>query len=318
MKNIKHSIQSSGQALLIVLLVMSVVLTVVLSTVSRSVSDVAITGLEENALRAFSAAEAGVEQSLLDQTVGTFGPVAVDSGDSSVSYTRVVSEPTEPTGRFEYPKEIVSGETASFWLVSHAANAGRLTCPGGSTPCFVASAASQLRFCWGNGAVENADVSKRPAIEVMFYYDDSNPVGSVASTNNFSSVKVARVTFDPVSSRPTGNNSFGTQVNSGNCQIGTRNFTYRSGLAVPPSVYNACSGRPGCMLMAKVRTYYNSTPIPVGIVTESGNSIAAQGFRIESTGVAGDATRQVNVVQVYPEIPDIFDAAIFSLRNITK
>lgn len=315
MRNKNFTDRVSGQALLIVLLVMSVVLTVVLSTVSRSVSDVAITGLEENALRAFSAAEAGIEQSLLDQVVIPATVGYPDSADLSVSYTRIVSEPSETTGRFEYPKEIVSGETATFWLVSHSANAGRLTCSGG-VPCFVGSAASQLRFCWGNGSTEDVDVSKRPAIEVMFYYDDGNPVQSVVSPNNFTNVKVARATFD--SNSASHNNNFGNQVNSGNCQIGSRNFLYRSGAAIPASVITACNGRVGCLLMAKVRTYYNSTPIPVGIVTEAGNALAPQGFRIESTGVAGDATRQVNVIQVYPELPDIFDAAIFSLKNITK
>ena len=55
-----------GQALIIILLVMSVVLTVVLSSVSRSVTEIVVTGYEEDALRAFSAAEAGVEEKLLN------------------------------------------------------------------------------------------------------------------------------------------------------------------------------------------------------------------------------------------------------------
>ncbi len=312
----------SGQALLIVLLVMAVTLTVVLSTVSRSVSEVTITGIEENALRAFSAAEAGVEQSLIDQTVGTFGPTAVDATDPSVSYTRVVSEPPETTGRFEYPKELLSGETATFWLVSHEANAGRLTCAGG-VPCFsgAASPADQLRFCWGNGATEDSVVARRPAIEVMFYYDDiGNPPSAIASPNNFQNVKVARVAYDL--NAASHNNGFNSSVTVGACQIGNRTFTYQSDLAIPASL-NACKAVRGCMLMAKVRTYYNTAAIPVGMITTSGNTLAAQGFRIESTGVAAEntsdeATRKVSVFQVYPELPDVFDAAVFSLRNITK
>ena len=50
----------SGQALLIVLLGMAVVLTMVLSVVSRSVTDIQLTTRDDEALRAFSAAEAGV------------------------------------------------------------------------------------------------------------------------------------------------------------------------------------------------------------------------------------------------------------------
>lgn len=55
----------SGQALLLVLLSMAVVLTIVLSILSRSVTDIAVTSRDEEALRAFSAAEAGVEQALV-------------------------------------------------------------------------------------------------------------------------------------------------------------------------------------------------------------------------------------------------------------
>ena len=51
----------SGQALLLVLLSMAVILTVVLSILSRSILDVAVTTGEEEALRAFSAAEAGMQ-----------------------------------------------------------------------------------------------------------------------------------------------------------------------------------------------------------------------------------------------------------------
>jgi Tfp pilus assembly protein PilX len=65
----------NGQALLIVLLGMAVVLTLVLSIVSRSVTDVSITKRDEESLRAFSAAEAGVEQALLVGT-GTSGGFA--------------------------------------------------------------------------------------------------------------------------------------------------------------------------------------------------------------------------------------------------
>jgi Tfp pilus assembly protein PilX len=56
--------------LLIVLLAITVILTVVLSVTSRSVTDVTVTTYEEDALRAFSAAEAGVETALLNPAVG--------------------------------------------------------------------------------------------------------------------------------------------------------------------------------------------------------------------------------------------------------
>ena len=57
--------REKGQALILVLLSLAVVLTVVLSVFSRSITDVSISSKENDAMRAFSAAEAGVEQVLV-------------------------------------------------------------------------------------------------------------------------------------------------------------------------------------------------------------------------------------------------------------
>ena len=65
-KKTRKYTSQSGQALLIVLLSMAVILTVVLSFASKSITEVSITSYEEDALRAFSAAEAGVEKALLN------------------------------------------------------------------------------------------------------------------------------------------------------------------------------------------------------------------------------------------------------------
>jgi Tfp pilus assembly protein PilX len=54
-----------GQALVLVLLSLSVVLTLVLFILSRSITDVAVSSKEEESARAFSAAEAGIERSLV-------------------------------------------------------------------------------------------------------------------------------------------------------------------------------------------------------------------------------------------------------------
>ena len=63
-----------GQALLIVLLVMTVALTVGLSVATRTIVNVRITTQEEQSQRAFSAAEAGIEETL--RTCTTSCPVA--------------------------------------------------------------------------------------------------------------------------------------------------------------------------------------------------------------------------------------------------
>src|SRR3990167_8727041 len=56
---------NSGQAVLIVLLSLSVVLIIVLYIMSRSITDISLSSKEEDSMRAFSAAEAGIERALV-------------------------------------------------------------------------------------------------------------------------------------------------------------------------------------------------------------------------------------------------------------
>src|SRR3990172_86209 len=153
-----------GQALLIVLLTMAVILTVVLSVVSRSVTDVTVTTYEEDALRAFSAAEAGIEEKLLNPSLGSFGPVLL--GDPSYKYEGEVTAPSELDSTFLYKDKLISGDIATFWLVSHDAD-GNLSCNG--LDCFDGAA---LDICWEDPTYTYADNNLRPAIEVLLFYDD--------------------------------------------------------------------------------------------------------------------------------------------------
>src|SRR5690349_3201017 len=63
-----------GQILLIVVLVMTVALTIGLSVATRTINNIRTSTDEENSQRAFSAAEAGIEQALQNSTAssGTF------------------------------------------------------------------------------------------------------------------------------------------------------------------------------------------------------------------------------------------------------
>lgn len=80
-KNLK-----SGQTALIVLLIMVVILTVALSLISRSITDIKISQDEQEALRAFSAAEAGIEDMLNRVTLGV-GTTSVTVGTLTANVT---------------------------------------------------------------------------------------------------------------------------------------------------------------------------------------------------------------------------------------
>jgi Tfp pilus assembly protein PilX len=79
-----------GQVALIVLLLMVVILTIGLSLASRSITDIKISQDEKDALRAFSAAEAGIEQVLSTDLALTSYSVPVGIGlSANVTVTQV-------------------------------------------------------------------------------------------------------------------------------------------------------------------------------------------------------------------------------------
>jgi Tfp pilus assembly protein PilX len=308
MKNLPNVTQK-GQALIIILLSMSVVLTVVLSVVSKSVTDISITSYEEDSSRAFSAAEAGIEQSLLKQQA-----VSDPALEPGVSFDTQLGSP--PVGdEYDYPEVLKSGDTATIWFASHDAY-GNLTCA--SKPC---TRANRLQVCWsGTGAINN----ETPAIELSIYYDNTNPVRAVGTPNDYSNVKVMRFTFEPnLSRKSTDNNNFDFK-NTG-CSFGSGNYKFSTGNINLVTLFNpqpncVVSGNPQCLLMARIKMLYNNTTAhPLALAISGGNNtLPAQGIEISSTGVAGESTRKVSVLQNYPEPGAVFDNAVFSLNKINK
>lgn len=299
MKRLPYPVRNSGQALLIVLLSMAVVLTIVLSILSRSVTDITVTTKEEEALRAFSAAEAGVENALI---VGT-GVSGTLSNQSSFSVTISAISDNSPT--YSAPDEILSGESLTVWFMEHDPETGSLTCSGGR--CFIGS---QMKVCWGEAATP-ANQSTTPAIEISVLYD-STPGG------NFSDVKIGRVAFDPYTSRSPGN-SF-SSATSGCPGIADKTYAFSGTVDFASlGIASSCYNQQACLLSARIRMFYNPTPHPIGFdVTGSGSLLPSQGKRIESVGTFGDSTRKVEVHQTFGELPPIFDSAIYTPFDITK
>lgn len=292
----------SGQALLVVLLAMAVILTVVLSVTSRSVIDVTTTGYQEDALRAFSAAEAGVEQALFKQQ----NVSNVLDPNANVSFDAQIGNPL-PGIIYNYPSPLTSGEIATFWFVSHNNTTYALTCATG-----VCTRASQLAVCFGN----NPAASPAPAIEISVYYDSSQQ--SFANPNNFTNLKVVRTTRDPSATRRLSNH-FGAA--SAGCAFGG-GYSFQSGAinltSLIPSPPNCAVNSSNCLVMAKVRVLYNSSPQPVGLRVTGSANLPAQGFQIDSTGTSKESVRNLSVSRSFPEPQSVFDSAVFSRNGLTK
>jgi hypothetical protein len=302
----------SGQALLLVLLSMTVILTVTLSVASRSVVDVATTTYEENAMRAFSAAEAGVEQALL---TGLGGSEVIDT---QVTFDTTVTTPSA-VNSFNYPALLSSGESAVFWFVSHDSD-GNLSCTAGD--CLTMNVISNL--CWGEPGTYTA--SDAPAVELTIYYDD-DPQEGVAS-GDFSNTEVVREAYDYFAlSRGNGFNDGPVSYeddSDGSCEIDGKTYSFSATnlQLIPPRLNVPCRSDSGCLLMAKVMLLYSGAgdPHSVGMEVQQtgGTQLPAQGMLIESIGEAGESTRKVRVFQGYPELPDVIGFSAYSTSSLVK
>jgi len=287
---------NSGQALLIVLLSMAVILTIVLSILSRSVTDVAVTSREEEALRAFSAAEAGVERAILiGSNTGSFDDASFVA--TAVNFAVSAEE-------YIYPDKLLSGESATIWFVDHDEETRELTCD--TNECFTGS---QMSVCWA-GPGTPSDQATTPALEISFLYVDI--------PWDYSTIKIARVTTDPNIARRVTNN-FG-DTDGVDCTLEGQDFEFKKTIDFSASGLNIPYATPGNLLIAKIRFFYNTNRAQtLGFDVEgTGSDLPSQGRKIVSTGTAGEANRKIEVLRTFGELPSIFDAAVFSPGGLVK
>jgi len=291
----------SGQALLIVLLTMAVVLVLVLSVLTRSITDVGVTTQSDESLRAFSAAEAGVEYALISGTSIGNTPLG------QASFSAEVSGFSSGEKYFLPPTAIGSGELITVWLVAHD-DTGVLSCT--DETCFTGNT---IEVCWGEPGTA-ANSATTPAIEAVFYYAEV--------PGDYSTARIVRLPVDPNTARRSSNNF--VSPNAGTCQIQDTGFEFShqfdltaTGLGIPASSYGFENG----LQFVRVRMLYN-----VGVAHHAGVNVdfpgngvlPSQGFKIESRGTAGNSNRKIDVFQSFGELPPVFDAALFSFGGLSK
>lgn len=282
-----------GQALLLVLLAMATLATMVLSVVSRSISEVGVTTREDESLRAFSAAEAGVETGLIENTVITDTPVTIGpnvleapapgGGASEVStYTANIGRYPETLTKFNYPFEITNGQAGSVWFRTRDGDTV-LDC-GGASACFTGNT---LTLCWGK---QGGEV---PAVVANVIYEDS-------STGN---VAIKPVGFDPNAGR-RGSNYFEPDRGEA-CNIDGQAYAYSANVGIV-----------GSPILMRVTMLYNASPQIFGV--DAPSPLPIQGRKVSSEGRSGESTRKIDAFLLNPEIPFIFDAALYSEQGLTK
>lgn len=267
-----------GQAVLIVLLSLSVVLIIVLFIMSRSITDISLSSKEENSLRAFSAAEAGIEKALVGLfAVGSTGPISVGDAEFNAN----VSNFAEGSSSVVFPLSLKSGESATFWF----------TRPGET-----AFSGNQAKFCWGTKDTSSS-TAETPAVEVTVYYLESGIY------------KVARATLDPNSGRTVSNLFSGATVSL--CTIDGEQFQFQSSL----NLSSLTSLQYATVKILYNNTLGHKIGIDVA---GSGSILPSQGVKIDSQGSASDSNRRIEAYQLHPVAPPIFENVLFSSTGITK
>lgn len=290
--------RDSGQAVLVVLLVMAVVLTIVLSILGASTSDIKISSNETESLRAFSAAESGIEKALLSNS-------SVQGSIGNANYNVTVSSLAQGAKTFNYPASLPSGDLAILWFVAHDAN-GNLTCGAGT--CFTGKS---VKVCWGKPGTLTG-VATTPAVDITVYY--------TVNPGDYSTTRMVKSIYDPNPARLSGD--FYSSADLGTCTVDNTDYQFQktidlSTLGISAGSYNSQNG----LQFLTVRTLYNTDQDQsLGFdLNFAGNStIPAQGNKVDSTGTLNTSTRRIFVTSPYGGYPPILDTAIFSPGGITK
>lgn len=177
--------REEGQVLLITLLVLTVATTIALSLIGRATLDFSISNQLEESTRAFSAAEAGVEQALKSGQ-GTNGPKVLTSG---VTYSVNVNSIGGASGIYQLSHKTSKDVTETIWLAKHT-DATTID----ETPYYTSNT---ITMCWSQG-------DNPPGLVIGVLYKD---VGGY---------KLAKVAYDPIAVA-RGDNLDGTGISTNGC-----------------------------------------------------------------------------------------------------
>jgi len=272
----------SGQILLITLLVLTVVITIGVALIGRTRTDVTSSAEIEESARAFSAAEAGIEQALISGA-GTQGEVTLSNNNAS--YTTNVSTIGSAQGAYAFSELTNVGDTETLWLVGHT--------PEGLLNESVKYTGASVDICWKgvSGGI--------PALAATVVYKTSGGL-----------YRTAQRAFDPTGTRQN-NFAAGGAVGNGCGQTGVYRQTILFSSFSP--VINPASDT---LLMLRLRPFYANAFL---FADAGASTLPAQGRLISSEGSTETGiTRRVVVSQQFRSPSGIFDAAVISQTNFSR
>lgn len=279
--------KNQGQALLVILLIMAVALTVGLSITSRSITDIKISEISEESARAFSAAEAGVEEALLAGESGTLTGEFTTQTDAKVTYETATSD-FGAGNEFVFPSGINRDQVQTLWFAEY----------GTLNQSYVSD---NFRVFWGKPGDTGVN---SPAIEITVYYQDAG------------GYKAAKYAIDPYSGRTPPNyfcnGTCGTDgvvgFSASESPMGGQSFQYNALIRFPAGITK--------LIFARMRILYRDNQ-PLG-AQGVGDTFPSQGLAITSTGYSGATSRKVQVVKYHPAPPPFFDMVLYSKTDLSK
>jgi len=292
--------KEEGQALLIVVLVIVVALTVGLSLASRSITNLRNTTDEVNSQKAFSAAEAGVEQ-----VIKTGAPITspIDLGNnsqiSSVGATLISGSGTAGDEfLLNNGNPIFQDDGGDIWLSPHS-DSPLFKTPWGCGIGFTSGNCGQsqtLSLYWGT----NTDSCAEPALEVLV-------IASSSTTNPQVNATMSRYVFDSCAARRTGGsypNNFSSSFSTVNATINgangvSRTFNYKVDLPITNGLF------------VRIIPLYTA-----GVFGVKASNLPSQGQLITSVGTSGSTgqqtIRKVTFFQGYQSLPSELLYGLFS------
>mgnify|MGYP001371794568 CR=1 FL=1 len=276
--------QLQGQTIFITVLVLTIALTVVLSLMRRTTTDIKITGQLEESARAFSAAEAGIED-VLKRGSGT--TVSIQSGSGEATFETTFTN-ISGTSSNAYQTATEKGDVATIWLVPHKAD-NSLDETGPGYYCETVGVCT-IDVCWN----QPTSPTEKPAVEMMVLYK------TVAGTYN-----INRSAYDPDITR-TGNSFTKTGIDTAGCG---KTGIYHVLLTLPTT-----NARP---LALRLRPYYNGTTVMISPIAP--RTLLSQGFEVSSTGkTESGVTRKIVVKKRYDAPSSFFDFVLYANSMMTN
>ena len=286
----------SGQVLLIVILGMVVTVVFVLAIASKSIVTIKDTQQQKASEQAFSAAEAGVENALKQNTTSNTYTGIV----GNINYTASVSTSQSQQVILNNGQPLTKDKGFDLWLSSYSSDPTQNYSSGISSPSFdVYWGATSGHAC----TATDGSTTGVAAIEVLVFSANTSisPGSAVPPYSNIQPIQ--KFVIDPCNSAPNraASNNFSTSFSAGSSGAASFASSY---------AYKATINASNVGLIARIVPLYADAPVGI-YFNNGGPNFPAQGKQITSTGYIGSSQnnsiqRKLSVFQGFPQVPSEF------------